>query len=220
MSTERERAAVLSTWLGARIAGNAARPHDRCDLHRGETQVKRQVLFLQGGGQGAYEADRALAASLQHALGEAFDVRYPRLPEEEDPQLHKWKERIASERGALGNDALLVGHSLGGAVLLKHLAEDGVDRPIAGVFLLAAPAWDPDKWNYDDLMLPADLATRLSNVKRIFLYHNRNDEIVPFAHMARHAARLPQATVRSSDAGGHQFGNDLSMVATDIEQAV
>ncbi len=41
---------------------------------------KKQVLFVQGGGNGGYEVDAKLAASLQEALGTAYHVRYPRMP--------------------------------------------------------------------------------------------------------------------------------------------
>jgi len=50
----------------------------------------------------------------------------------------------------------------------------------------------------------------------IFLYHSRDDEIVPFAHMAIYAKKLPQATIRKFNGRGHQFNNDLSEVAKDI----
>ena len=43
-----------------------------------ETHIdKKQVLFIQGGGEGGYEADAKLAASLQKGLGAAYNVRYP-----------------------------------------------------------------------------------------------------------------------------------------------
>ncbi len=38
----------------------------------------KQVLFVHGGGQGAYEEDKKLAASLRDVLGAAYDVRHPR----------------------------------------------------------------------------------------------------------------------------------------------
>ena len=39
--------------------------------------MKKHVLFIHGAGQGAYEEDLLLVASLQNALGSAYDVRYP-----------------------------------------------------------------------------------------------------------------------------------------------
>jgi predicted alpha/beta hydrolase family esterase len=119
---------------------------------------------------------------------------------------------------ALDGEVSVVGHSIGGAALLKCLAEENVERAIAGLFLLAAPSWDDENWNFDDLRLPRDLAAKLARIPRVFLYHNRDDEIVPFSHLAHHADKLPRATVREGDTGGHQFGNDLTNVASDIKR--
>src|ERR687897_976388 len=48
------------------------------------------------------------------------------------------------------------------------------------------------------------------------LYHSRDDETVPFAHLALYAEKLPRATVKEFDGRGHQFDDDLSEVARDI----
>jgi pimeloyl-ACP methyl ester carboxylesterase len=101
--------------------------------------VKTSVLFIQGGGEGAHQVDDLLAASLQKALGSEYDVRYPRMPGESDPDMQTWKAKIARELKALDGEVILVGHSVGGAALLKYLAEEKVEKVIAGLFLLAAP---------------------------------------------------------------------------------
>jgi hypothetical protein len=55
------------------------------------------VLFVQGAGEGAHDLDSLLAASLQKALGTEYDVRYPRMPGELNPDLQTWKAKIARE---------------------------------------------------------------------------------------------------------------------------
>jgi predicted alpha/beta hydrolase family esterase len=180
--------------------------------------MKKYVLFIQGGGQGAHDEDAVLAASLQKALGAEYDVRYPQMPNEASPEMQAWKARIATELGALDGQVILVGHSVGGSALLKYLSAEHVGKPIAGLYLLAAPSWDDEHWDFDDLRLPRDIAAKLARIPRIFFYHSRDDDVVPFAHLALHAARLPQATIRESDGRGHQFGNDLVDVARDIRR--
>ncbi len=71
---------------------------------------------------------------------------------------------------------------------------------------------------YEKLMLPEDGASKFSKGRQIFLYHSRDDAIVPFDHLALYAEMFPQATVCERDAGGHQFDNDLSFVAEDIKR--
>ncbi len=103
--------------------------------------MKKQVLFIQGGGRGAYAVDEKLAASLQHALGAECRVVYPHMPDEDDPQYETWAAQIAQELAALDDKAIIVGHSVGGAVLLRHLSEATTGKPVAGIFIIAAPYW-------------------------------------------------------------------------------
>jgi uncharacterized protein len=178
--------------------------------------MKKHVLFIQGGGQGAYDIDSKLAASLQRALGPTYEVHYPRMPNEDDPQYSTWKDQIAAELESIGTGPILVGHSVGGALLLRYMVEGPVEKRIAGLYLLAVPAWDDMDWNYDDLKLPEAAAVKLRKIPRIFFYQSRDDSVVPFAHLALHTARIPQAIVRESAGRGHQLGDDLSDVAEDI----
>lgn len=188
---------------------------------REETKcTKDDVLFIQGGGEGAHSEDAPLAESLTRALGPKFEVRFPRMPDEADPNVESWKQKISSELSRIPGRVILVAHSVGGSILLRYLAEEKVEQPIAGVFLLAAPSWDEDRWNFDDLKLPRDVAERLAPIPQFFFYHCRDDDTVPFAHLALHGARIPRAITRAVDSGGHQFGNDLTDVATDIRGSV
>jgi pimeloyl-ACP methyl ester carboxylesterase len=52
----------------------------------------------------------------------------------------------------------------------------------------------------------------------VFLYHSRDGEWVPYAHLALYAEKLPQATIHEFDGRGHQFDGDLSEVARDIKE--
>jgi predicted alpha/beta hydrolase family esterase len=177
------------------------------------------VLFVQGGGKGAHAEDAPLADSLRLALGPTYDVRFPQMPDEADPNVQSWKRKIASELSRTpAGKVILVAHSVGGSILLRYLSEEEVEKPIHGLFLLAAPSWDEHRWNFDDLKLSRDIAERLALIPQIFFYHCRDDDVVPFAHLARHGARLPRAVMRALDGGGHQFGNDLTGVATDIRR--
>jgi serine hydrolase len=130
--------------------------------------------------------------------------------------VESWKHKISSESAHIHGEVVLVAHSVGGSIVLRFLSEEKMVPFISGLFLLAAPSWDKGQWDFDDLKLPEDIAGRFSQIPRIFLYHCRDDDIVPFAHLELHEARLPRAVNRAIDVGGHQFGNDLTNVARDI----
>jgi len=182
--------------------------------------LKKHVLFIHGAGEGAFEEDGLLVASLQNALDLAYDMHYPKMPEEDSATYADWKAPIERELATLNDAGILVGHSVGGSVVVNYLYEQQLDKPISSVFLLAAPYWGADEfWKWDEVRLGEDIATKLANIPRIFLYHSRDDEVVPFAHLALYAAKLPQATIRVFDRRGHQFGNDLAEVAEDIRRA-
>jgi hypothetical protein len=53
-----------------------------------------KILFIQGGGEGGYEADDALVASLQAALGSTYTVDYPRMPSDENLPDFGWLQQI------------------------------------------------------------------------------------------------------------------------------
>jgi predicted alpha/beta hydrolase family esterase len=178
----------------------------------------KQVLFVHGGGEGAYGEDKKLAENLRDELGVAFDVRYPKMPDEASPDSEAWKDKIARELAALDGEVVLVGHSVGAFVLLKYLTEEAVEKPVAGLFLIAAPFVGTAGWQVEEDALPEDFASELPEGLPVFLYHSRDDEWVPFAHLALYAEKLPQATIHEFDGRGHQFDGDLSEVACDIKE--
>jgi uncharacterized protein len=184
----------------------------------GVIAMKKYVLFVHGGGEGAYEEDRKLAADLRDVLGTAYDVRYPKMPDEDHPEYGAWRGRISKDLAAVDGEVILVGHSAGAFVLLKYLSEEAVEKPFAGLFLVAPPYVGSGGWEIEEDALRQDFSSKLPEGLPVFLYHSRDDEVVPFAHLALYKEKLPQATVREFDGRGHQFNYDLSEVAWDIKR--
>ncbi len=180
--------------------------------------MKRQVVFIHGGGQEAFEEDKKLATNLQDVLGADYDVRYPEMPDADSPEYEAWKGRIEKELAALDGEGILVGHSLGGSILLKYLSEENVEKPVAGLFLIAAPYWGAADWEVSEYALQDGFESKLPRELPVFLYHSRDDDVVPFAHLALYTDKLAQATIREFDGRGHQFNDDLTEVARDIQR--
>lgn len=178
--------------------------------------MNRQVLFVQGGGEGAHAVDAALVRSLAAELGPGYEIRYPLMPDEASPASAPWKRQLARELAAMADGSILVGHSVGATILINALAEGTLPSATAGVFLIAAPFVGDGGWQSDDLAPPADIGARLPRALSIYLYQGSDDEIVPFEHIALYAKSIRQAVVRRLDGRNHQLNEDMSEVARDI----
>lgn len=109
------------------------------------------------------------------------------MPNEDNPEYEAWKGWIASQFAALDNEVVLVGHSVGASILLKYLSEENVTTPVAGTFLLASPYIVAGGWEVDMDALRKNLASTFSEESPMYFYHSRDDEVVPFGHLALYA---------------------------------
>ena len=181
--------------------------------------MPRQVLFIQGGGDGAHdEWDNRLVDRLGRDLGPEYEIRYPRMPNEADPKYARWKAAIKKEFSRLDDGAILVGHSVGGTILINTLAEEPPGLALSGIFLLAAPFVGERGWPSEDIKPIPDLGERLPAQAPVFLYHGSEDDTAPFEHVGLYARAIPQACVRRLAGRDHQLNNDMSDVATDIRR--
>jgi predicted alpha/beta hydrolase family esterase len=178
---------------------------------------KPVVLFIHGGGDGAYKEDRKLALFLQEALKDIYAITYPRMPEESNPSYENYKAKIDEELKKIDAKVILVGHSLGSCFLLKYLSENSIDKEIVGLFLIATPFWGDGGWQYEGFRLENDFESKLPAKTPIFLYHGTDDEIVPFSHLALYAKKIPRARISKIVGRGHQLDNDLSGIVQDIK---
>lgn len=176
----------------------------------------KQILFIQGGGDDGYEADQALAAALKKALGKDYTIHYPEMKSDEAAADFGWVKQIGEKIAELKGDLFLVGHSLGASMILKYLSENPVTKKIKAVFLLATPFWSGDEDWKAGLKLQKDFADHLPAETPIFIYHAQDDEEVPFSQFDQYKQELPQATFREIKQGGHQLGNNLTVVAKAI----
>ena len=194
----------------------------RTALGKQANEVKgriNQVLFIQGGGREAHDSwDNKLVASLKKELGAGYSVRYPRMPSEDDPDSMAWKEAIDRELRKLSDGVILVGHSIGAAILFDYLADGHLERRPDGIFLIAMPFIGDRGWPSDDLRPTKELASLLPDEAPLYLYHGRDDDTVPFSHVGMLAKALPQATIRRLGDRDHQLNNNLSELANDIRR--
>lgn len=179
--------------------------------------MRKQVLFVHcGGSQGLHEGSNDLVNYMRDRLGREYEVLYPIMPDPESPEYLLWKLILAREITRLEGSPILVGHSLGGSVLLKYLSEEAPDKSISGLFLIAAPYWGKQDWQADEYILREDFSSGLAGIPQIFLYHSLNDEVVPFSHLKFYAEKLPFAVIRESGNRRHLFYTGLPELVADI----
>lgn len=177
----------------------------------------RQVLFIQGGGAGTHDHwDERLVASLRRELGDGVDVRYPRMPDEGDPSHPGWSRAILHAVAELDDGAVVVGHSVGGTILVSALAEQAPERELAAIVLLAAPFVGEGGWGSEEFELPNDLGARLPHGVAVHVFHGLSDGTAPPAHADLYARAIPQAQVHRLPGRDHQLNDDLTEVARVI----
>jgi hypothetical protein len=180
-------------------------------------RVKRQLLFVQGGGKGTHdEWDNKLVESLRGELGQDYEIQYPRMPNEDDPNYAPWKTTLERVLETLPDGAVLVGHSVGGTILVKMLAEQVSAREFGAIFFIAAPFVGDGGWSADDLWFPHDLGARLPKGVPIHFYHGLEDEVVPPSHIELYARAVPLSRVHRLPGRDHQLNNNLREVAAAI----
>jgi pimeloyl-ACP methyl ester carboxylesterase len=175
------------------------------------------ILFIQGAGSGAHdEWDNRLVDDLRRRIGAGDEVRYPRMPAEDEPSYARWSEAIRWEMSALTDGAAVVGHSVGGTVMMQTIAEQPPDRALAAIVLIAAPFVGEGGWPGDGFELAGDLGARLPPEVPVHVFHGLDDETAPPSHADLYARAIPHAQVHRLPGRDHQLNNDLSEVARAI----
>ncbi|WP_256838462.1 alpha/beta hydrolase [Ornithinimicrobium faecis] len=163
-----------------------------------------RLLFFHGAG--GFDEDRGLAEGLGSALRASVD--YPRLPDQ-DMSYAAWSATVGAGLGRVERGDVIVGHSFGASILLKVLAQE--QSPPRAAVLLAMPDWSPSGWGVPDYQFEGP-----EPASSISLHHCTDDDVVPFEHLALHAARLPSAQIHEHQAGGHQFEGLIETLAASI----
>lgn len=175
---------------------------DRAESRTGQAGTGRLLFFH---GAGGYVDDRPLAEGLAVALGVRLEM--PTLPDE-DMSNEAWAAPVRALVATVAPGDHVIAHSFGASVLLRVLA-DGPRVP-APVLLLAMPHWGPDGWDVADYAF-----TDAEPDAALMLHHCRDDQVVPFTHLAMNAALLPSARVRAHPVGGHQLVGLAEEIARD-----
>jgi predicted alpha/beta hydrolase family esterase len=180
-------------------------------------------------------------ANLQEDLGQededtVFEVIRPKMPNPHNARYEEWKntfEELLAGPELVGEDeVMLVGYSLGGMFLAKYLSQNKFPKRIKATFLVAAPFDSEQVIKNSEILekkipffaVPDDLARFSAQSPHIFLYHSKDDPIVPFSELAKFQKRLisekgtadPAVTTRIFDDRQHFNQEHFPELVQDI----
>lgn len=104
----------------------------------------------------------------------------PQFPHADNPELQEWLEAFEPHTDLLKEDAILIGHSLGGAFALRIL--ERATQPIRATFLVAS-VWGVMENEFDPLMAsftaaPYDWPKIRENGGAMHVFHGENDPYI------------------------------------------
>jgi predicted alpha/beta hydrolase family esterase len=187
--------------------GNAFSSHDEYIEHLKAKEVSLESLKYKDWKHG-----------LAGTLGDAYEVIAPRMPSGNNAKYAEWKIWFEKFVPFLNDGVALVGHSLGGIFLAKYLSENAFPKKISGVFLVAAPYGTASQRPLADFVLGKDLMKLARQVGSVYLYHSRDDLVVPFAAFEQYAQQIPQAAQRVFEDRGHLNQEEFPELVEDIVQ--
>lgn len=152
--------------------------------------------------------------SLQEKLGDDFEVSQPRMPNKQNSKYEEWKIWFERMYPFLYDEVILIGHSLGAMFLVRYLAEITLPKKISALHLVA-PAHNntPD---IGDFVMPDNLDKISKQAKNIYLYHSKDDPVVPFSELAVYQKALPRAEVIVLENLGHFYQTEFPELIENI----
>ncbi len=151
---------------------------------------------------------------LRERLGDDYEVILPTMPNKTNAQFGEWKLWFEKIIPFLNEEIILVGHSLGASFVAKYLSENKFPKKLNGVFLVSG-VFDKDSDGYSLLSfsLPEKLDLQTEN---LYLYHSKDDPVVPFSALENFIKALPKAHSRVFENRKHINQPEFMELAEDI----
>ena len=155
---------------------------------------------------------------------EGYEVFTPAMPNKLNAKYEEWKIWFERHFEHLHDGVILVGWSLGGYFLVKYLLENETPFTIKALFLLA-PLFENENVEGDgddggDFAFDTSRVGELANrTDAIYLFHSKDDPIVPFHHSEKYAAALPNAELITFEDKNHFLIEEFPELVEKIREA-
>ena len=164
--------------------------------------MKKQIICIHGGevyeSYAEYLADlqtftvdpyvrqKKWRHTLQEGLGHDYEVFLPYMPNKMNAAYVEWELWFEKYFPFLQGEVTLIGHSLGGAFLLRYLSTHTLPVPVAALYLVAAPYFDQISTEGGDFRFDSSLLTSQRGIaQEVVLVHSKDDVVVPFSHFEK-----------------------------------
>lgn len=155
-------------------------------------------------------------SQLQGELGESCDVILPGMPNKDNARYKEWEIWFEKILALINDDAIFVGHSMGGIFLIKYFSEHHYQKSIKGFFLVASPYEDSEGESLGDFNFKKEYKTLLAVTKNIYLYHSKDDPVVSYAHGEMYAKKIPGSVFRIFENREHFNQETFPEIVKDI----
>lgn len=152
---------------------------------------------------------------LRQKLGSDYEVILPIMPNKTNARFEEWKIWFEKIIPFLNEEIILIGHSLGASFLVKYLSENNLPKKLKAVFLVSG-VFDTDTEGYTlhSFSLPEKLDLQTEN---IYLYHSKDDPVVPFSALENFAQIFPKAHTRIFEDRKHINQEEFPELVQDIQ---
>lgn len=157
-------------------------------------------------------AKRDWKSAIGKSLGRKFEVILPTMPNKTNAKYSEWKLWFKKIIPHLNPEVVLIGHSLGGLFLAKYLSENSFPRKIKATFIVAAP------YGWANFTKPKTFKKLEKQGGKIFIYHSKNDPVVPFTDFKKYKKKLKTALARIFKNKGHFTQAKFPELVTDIKE--
>ena len=176
-----------------------------------------EILFIQGAGNVTTEQEQVIVDSLRNNLGDGFTIIYPPMPDAE-PTYITWNDILTTNLNNLSGKVILLGHSLGASIILKHFSSTLVPDKIIGMILFGPPYWKDQNWDISEYVIEDDFLANLGKLKNIYFYYSIDDEVIPYTHLESYQKLLPQANWRIISDVDHSYHGAITDMIKDIQE--
>lgn len=179
-----------------------------------------EILFIQGAGSVTTEQEQVIVDALRIKLGDQFTIIYPHMPDADTPSYLAWEAVLTTNLKNLSGKVILLGHSLGASIILKHFSKEPVPDRVLGMILFGVPYWKDQEWDVSEYVIEDDFIGNLSMLDNIYLYHSIDDEVIPTHQFTSYRKIIPKVHWRVLSGTDHSYHGAIPNMINDIHELI